>query len=83
MSPSKAMCDKPMPMNVEGKCFYPATYDSRCGHHRKDRVAVRARTSVLLGGPDEACQGRWPEPCREAWPVSRFAWCAACLLNRS
>ena len=24
------------------------------------------------------CEGRWPEPCREAWPVSRFAWCRAC-----
>ncbi len=25
------------------------------------------------------CEGRWPDACREAFPVSRFAWCEGVL----
>ena len=37
-------------------------------------VAVTPSGRKALGD----CTGRWPEPCREAWPVSAFAWCGAC-----
>lgn len=44
----------------------------------KNRTAM-CRTLTLV----EKCElrNRWRgETCREAWPVSRFAWCFECLL---
>jgi len=37
-------------------------------------LVVTAKGRKALDG----CDGRWPEPCRDAWPVSRFAWCEPC-----
>lgn len=39
-------------------------------------LAILPRGKKALAG----CDGRWPEPCPDAWPVSRFAWCTACRL---
>ena len=38
-------------------------------------VAMTATGSKLAGG----CTGPYPEPCRDAWPVTRQAWCPQCL----
>ena len=29
------------------------------------------------------CTGPWPEPCREAWPATRQAWCRQCQRSSS
>ena len=45
---------------------------------RSNTLTTAGRLALAYG--DNRCQGRWPEPCREAWPVSRFAWCGACAM---
>ena len=44
-------------------------------------AALKPRGLAITGDGRKAleyCDGRYPVPCAEAWPASRFAWCPQC-----
>ncbi len=55
---------------------WSAEQRERYGRYQRRAMALTPRGRAVLAG----CDGRWPEPCRDAWPVSRFVWCTACRL---
>ena len=74
-------CGAPTTYYDKAPCWNKPSYsDGRCGVHtdRRDPQVVRCRTLVLVN----QCTGKWPEPCKEWWPVSRFMWCDSCKEAR-